>query len=138
MALINPALHDFRGRNKQKDISSQEFLIKNYLPADQRANETCKNFQSTHLDQTPFQPVKPFNAKPRKPEIEVAPDFRFGFRVQDERVVASLNGTNRLIDAAARDNKMLISPRWKENNKEKWYSMKDFDLATCLYQGKKR
>jgi len=114
MALINPALHNFRERNRPKEISTQEFLIKryssnsnklphyfsSYLPDDQRATQTCKAFQSTHLDQTPYQPAKPFVAKPRKPEIEVGPDFRFGFRVQDERVAASLNGTNRLIDAA--------------------------------------
>ncbi len=32
MALINPSLHNFRERNRPKEISTQEFLIKKYEP----------------------------------------------------------------------------------------------------------
>jgi len=37
----------------------------------------------------------------------------------------------------AKENHMIISPQWKEVEKDKWVDKKDFDLTTCYFRGKK-
>ena len=51
--------------------------------------------------------------------VKEGPNFRYKLRTENERIVQSLNDF-RYLDHAPCNNKMLITPNWKPETKEKW------------------
>ena len=46
--------------------------------------------------------------------------MKFNDHTENERIVKEIKHHTSMIDHAARNNKMLIMPKWKRTTKEKW------------------
>jgi len=138
LPLINPENHEFKTREKGKEIHSMSVYVKSYKTAARRAEDVSEDFRNTHLEPGPYAGQTYFLEKPRIQEKELGSDFRFGGRSESERLFKHLNSPhNRLLDPSPRDNTMLIEPKWKEIDKEKWVAKRDFDLTSCHYRGRR-
>jgi len=136
--LIHESHHQFRTRQKTKEIFHRDFKVRNFIPTKLRAELVHKDFISSHLDPGDFSPQKSFCERVRMKEKELGPSIRHSIRTENERIQNLLNQSSQL-DYSPKDISMLISPQWKENNRKKWISNKNFDLSVSNsnYQGKK-
>jgi hypothetical protein len=132
----SPDTHDFRPKDKSKEIQ-KDIYLKHFEIAEKRAEHARKDFREGHLEQEHyFTPVECIERE-RVVHKEFGPSMRYGIRTENERLANHLNGYNRFFDPAKKDDKMMLSPSWKDVNKVKWISTKDFDLTTCHYGGKR-
>lgn len=62
------------------------------------------------------------------PASEIHPPRRVGIRTENERILKKIKFLATQLDYTATDNKMLISPHWKNGykTKKKWITKKGF------------
>jgi len=137
--LAHPENHEFREKNRAKELHKTDIYLRRFQPAKARAQTALEDFQSTHLEITPFPIQRNYGDKPRVLDREMGHSIRFGggHRTENERLAKHLDGTIRFLDPGAKENRMIINPQWKDIEKDKWVSKKDFDLTTCYFRGKK-
>jgi len=64
--------------------------------------------------------------------------MRFAYRTDREKRESHLKGPYKLLDTTVKDNSMLVSPRWRSVDKNKWMDRtKGFDVTTCYFRGMK-